>query len=101
MDNFQIKDCFSDEDMFFGGSTYKYSWEKHSLVAKSKAKEYRLKGINEDKVAKIFNKLEKYKDFDGVEFVYNVDYPSDGCILTTTDNVRIRFYREWCNKIIK
>ena len=88
-----MKDCFSSEVMFFGGGKYKYDWEKHFECTNK-----RISKFENDKRSKALKKVCQYKDIDGIEFIYNVDYPSDGCILNV-NNKNIRISRDWCHEI--
>lgn len=81
-----FKDCFSDNDMFFGGGKYEYSWKKHMGVASEK--KYR----NEEK-------LKIYKNYDGIKFIYKDDSPTPMVRVSLSNGETPGISREWCNKI--
>ncbi len=82
-----MRDCFKDEDMFFGGARYKYCYEKHMKII-----------IEQNRNKK---KLEKYKEYDGLVFDYNLEFQDWMCRIDLPNGDFLRLDRKWCEKITK
>lgn len=90
-------DCFSDNDMFFGGCVYQFDLElKKENTAKSL---YESRGLSVDKIKQRLDRIAEYIECDGIKFSCDNDFPTPICFITLKNGKKFSMHRHCCKKI--
>lgn len=90
-------DCFSDDDMFFGGCVYQFDLElKKNTTAKSL---HESRGLSEEKIKQRLDRIVEYIECDGIKFSCDNDHPTPICFVTLNNGKKFSMHRHCCKKI--